>query len=467
MARRPLTPADLDPLDAAAAPIPPDDLRGDPRRPRGRPSLDPRDVPLSPAELRAMGLFGQREPGVSGVDGTPVDPGQPLLTQRDAGGYTYRAPITDTEREFMRRGMLDPVDPTASHRPSQRDMDMESRGFAPVYGPRGDVAYQVAAPDHDDAPSQVPGAPGRKGRRYDLEGPMITEDGRLVEDATGAAVPKFESTAVQGPTGQQYVYSPSDQAVRRQRAYETERRLVRQAQAANMPIEEFRNKHAAEFADIEMGGIRSGAGARLTVEEARRKEAQSIRDRLKAVGILTGGRPSWGPGGSGTVANQYLDMPQEWRNAVMAQNLAPGLDGTTPLTAEAQSAKNALRLLSAEMLGGLLGAGGPLAQTRAEQERRANRTAREDDLGDIYAPAGMLGYDEFTPDEQQQMYDDLVAEGHSDLEAKAAVSRQAQKRRASVRRFGSVGTPPGAAAPVPPPPAAGADPAAGVAAAIL
>ncbi len=74
-------------------------------------------------------------------------------------------------------------------------------------------------------------------------------------------------------------------------------------------------------------------------------------------------------------------------------------------------------------------------QAKLEQEQRAMREPDEDVLGEKYAPSGYFGYDEFTAGEQQQMYDDLIAQGYKPADAQRAVDRQAQKRRASDRSW--------------------------------
>jgi hypothetical protein len=82
-------------------------------------------------------------------------------------------------------------------------------------------------------------------------------------------------------------------------------------------------------------------------------------------------------------------------------------------------------------------------RTKLDQDRRTMREPDEDVLGEKYAPgdSNVLpwwlggGYDEFTVEEQQQMYDDLISQGYSPAEAQRAVDRQATKRRASDRSW--------------------------------
>jgi hypothetical protein len=109
---------------------------------------------------------------------------------------------------------------------------------------------------------------------------------------------------------------------------------------------------------------------------------------------------------------------------------------------DAQSMQNANEIFKRFMTSGAAaGAGGPMAEAQAamaglqaQAERDRMRYGDEEVLGEKYAPVGWLGYDEFTVDEQQQMYDDLIAQGYKPAEAQRAVDRQANKRRASARQ---------------------------------
>ncbi len=492
--RRPMGPDELDPLDAAASPITPDlDVRRQPdpdiqrqRSARHRELVasgmsmeeaaaamvaedgariraqrraaedsaaaswaaanaptDPLDEPRTVEELRDMGLFGESEPGPRTVDGMPVRRPQEFTTEREAQGYTTRTPISATDRAFRNGGLLR-GDPTAAFEPSQRDIDMEARGFLPVFGPDGSVGYSVAS---SDPASSIPGAPGRRGRRADLEGPLMRDGkpvyqtdagGNVVKDKDGFPVPApmYESQNVLGPTGMMYVYRPSEET----RAYNAdladEQRIRRQANAAGMSADDI--------------AAMDPAARRRAVSDARDARQRQLLDNVRAVGMLTGGQPSWGRGGTGTTAMQYLQMPQDWRNAVMAQNLAPGLDGTTPLTVEATSNKNAMRLLTADLLReGMQGQGG------GDVFKQKNRDAAQAAFDKMYDDAGHGGRTgrAYTPADRNRFVNYLRNQyGLSQPEAEAIADSR------------------GLAAeivPTPPPPAAGADPSAGTAAAIL
>lgn len=90
------------------------------------------------------------------------------------------------------------------------------------------------------------------------------------------------------------------------------------------------------------------------------------------------------------------------------------------------------------------------ARAEVDKRRREDRAPNESNLADKYAPNQPWylggGYDEFTEDEQWNMYDDLVSQGYSDVEAQRAVDQQAANRRASARANWRAGRPKGRAA---------------------
>jgi hypothetical protein len=128
------------------------------------------------------------------------------------------------------------------------------------------------------------------------------------------------------------------------------------------------------------------------------------------------------------------DQRSSLRYMLPGGQLAAGVD--------AQNMQNANDVIKRFMTSGAAaGMNNPLAQAQAEMaglqaqaERDKLRSGDEDILGEKYAPSGWLGYNEFTIEEQQQMYDDLIAQGYKPGEAQRAVDRQANKRRATTKR---------------------------------
>lgn len=130
----------------------------------------------------------------------------------------------------------------------------------------------------------------------------------------------------------------------------------------------------------------------------------------------------------------------DWQKMVVADAvLRGGNRGPTPLGVDAVGGENALRMLQGINLGQgmqnnpLVAAQAEAAGIQAQAARDQARAPDEDILGNKYAPAGWFGYDEFTVEEQQQMYDDLIRRGYLPADAQRAVDRQADKRRATAR----------------------------------
>jgi hypothetical protein len=111
-------------------------------------------------------------------------------------------------------------------------------------------------------------------------------------------------------------------------------------------------------------GFRDQVAAATGAQDRRDKE-QSRLERWQAISMLAGGSPSRQQVAMG---NAFLNMPSDWQNAVSAKALRPDMDGTTPLTVDANSAKNAMRLLNADMIG--QGGMGDMRQQMLMEQRR-------------------------------------------------------------------------------------------------
>lgn len=182
-------------------------------------------------------------------------------------------------------------------------------------------------------------------------------------------------------------------------------------------------------------------GTRFADENARIADENARKAAWRAQTMLAGSNPQK------NVVNALGMLSPEHRAASMRYML-PG--GQLAAQVDARQLQAAAALAQRAVTGALAGsAQGPMAQAQAailglqaQAERDKLRSGDEDVLGEKYAPGqqnwlpGWLGggYDEFTEDEQGQMYDDLIAQGYSDAEAKRAVDRQAQKRRATKRK---------------------------------
>jgi hypothetical protein len=361
-------------------------------------------MPLPPANGgRSMGSGddSQRGPGYRRVPGPRLPNGLPA----EQGDVIY-----DPE-EVARYRTRTWNNEQARYNESPEDRDNYKRGRLPVYNPDGSVGYSTGyMPDAlESAPGQmnIPGAPGRAGNRPDLE-------------AAG-----WEKATVDGPTGQQEVYRPGKGAQYRYQEQSDDRARVRLAKQAGisgkdamgMPLADLRR--SAKAAGVDDYNARNAA--------------------WKAQSMLAGGQPTGGRGGSKAITNALMMLPEEQRNASLRYML-PG--GQLAAGVDAQQLQAAAALAQRAVTGALAGtAQGPMAQAQAElagiqaqAERDKLRAGDEDVLGEKYARGGMFGYDEFTVAEQQQMYDDLIAQGYKPGEAQRAVDRQANKRRASARQ---------------------------------
>lgn len=265
---------------------------------------------------------------------------------------------------------------------SQKDQDMRERGYAAVVGPDGRVSYMVASTEG----GILPGAPGRPGYRADLVN-------------TG----KYEKSAAIAPSGNQVEVLAPTAAFREKMAEQDAK--VRARQEARNPYRDLASpadRMKRFLAQVQLGGGR--------------QTPQSIQLET----VLNG-------------------MTPEQRQQAM-RYMAPG--GQLAAGVDAQNMQNANEIIKRFMTSGAAGLlPNPAVQAQVQQQQVVHRAGREGDLGELYAPSGMFGYNEFTPDEQESMYNDLIAEGYTDAEARAAVNRQAQKRRATTKKYGAAPAP--------------------------
>lgn len=120
-------------------------------------------------------------------------------------------------------------------------------------------------------------------------------------------------------------------------------------------------------------------------------------------------------------------------------------NGRLAAEVDARQADQVMKLLQGQNIGRMVGQGNALEDAQAEAQQIANnaqmleqRSVLEAQLAEQYAPTGTFGYDEFTLDEQQAMYDELVSmHRYTDAQARATVSRIAQQRRATQKLFGA------------------------------
>ena len=116
---------------------------------------------------------------------------------------------------------------------------------------------------------------------------------------------------------------------------------------------------------------------RAQVASAPKSPVDPRMERWKAQSMLAGGQPTGGPRGTKAVTNAWYALGDEglndWQRLTMAKALRPDIDGTSPLTVDANSAKNAMRLLNAEVLGQ-----GMMGDARAQMLQQQNRVAADE-----------------------------------------------------------------------------------------
>lgn len=175
--------------------------------------------------------------------------------------------------------------------------------------------------------------------------------------------------------------------------YRKERLLYRMAEQTGMSVEELRAANP-EFASVGHrtvgGGIptltrtkdgmqmrdmpTSTSSMRDAAAQNRISEAQAREKAWRSQMMLAGNNPRK------NAVNAWNALGEEglndWQRLTMAKALRPDIDGTSPLTVEANSAKNAMRLINADMVGQ-----GGLGDARAQamqQKARADAAAYAD-----------------------------------------------------------------------------------------
>lgn len=404
------SPADLDPVEAAAAPIPDDPQAGATR-------YDPVVRPRRPAPAPQGQDYGRTVPGPRTMDGSDPAPGRQFASQEEADAYYKRPEDPNNPGLFL---------------PSQADADMRKRGFVPVMTPDG-VRYQLEAQD-----SRYPVGYGMQGSKPWLEGgtrtykPLSAGDGAGldVSDNDGGVPLEYVRTPAPSPLtgegsqrGQVYKLGPG-QAVREyNKDMQLERQAIRMANDAGMPVEQF----VAENPQFKVLLRSPSAVARLKVAENRRQEQQERRDAWRAQAMLAGGNRAK------NAVNAMRMLPEDQQSRVLAY-WASGGQGATPLDVESQQLQAAAQLAQRAVQGALINnpqaiAAQQAAQMAADAEKRKRRQADEDVIANKYAPASGLGWDEFTVAEQQEMYERLIEDyGYTPAEAQAAVDRIAYDR---------------------------------------
>jgi len=349
-------PSDLDPLDAAAAPIETESVAG-PVRKRSRAdaavdrsmsgsmyspseivdSMDVTDMPTREDLDMAMGI---QAGGSMRPTGMPDADPRTTRAERLAQSERWAADVDRRAAEYNRdTGMPQPSGLAGND--GYRDWGGWQPGDPVPERPRmGPTALESAresqAADRNDA----------IGQKY---GPIAQ---RIAEAGDAAGVTDY--AAVQSPHERQM--NTYRRAIEQEARFGTDTESRDRARETLATLEKSRALENIAFRDK----VANAPGA-----QARRDKEQSRLERWQAISMLAGGSPSRQ---QAAIGNAFLNMPSDWQNAVSAKALRPDMDGTTPLTVDANSAKNALRLLNADMIG--QGGMGDMRQQMLMEQRR-------------------------------------------------------------------------------------------------
>lgn len=341
------SPADLDPVEAAATAVTPDpqvgaDMSSTDVLPGPRPGTVRKWNPTTkrydivdastPVADEPAPFYGRTVPGPVSINGTRSSPSEVFASQEDADAYDRRSVLGPDEAAPV---TVDPlaapqVNPRTGLAGSQRDIAMRRRGFVPVQGRDGNITYMLEA----DTSGETVGGPGRAGVRDDL-GLAVNDDGSS----------RWEPQTRNGPLGTQTVYAPTDafrkqvrdnvqarSAARAARDAERQKMVVMQAQATQRPMNFLNNPNADPWAKrvLSEAMLRSGrpGATPLDVEGQQMQNMQDIAKQL-AVGALQAGP-----------AQAQLDAAErvrrEQRIVDMRKTAGPFMDSTWYSPAEAR-----------------------------------------------------------------------------------------------------------------------------------
>lgn len=252
------------------------------------------------------GLGTRRVPTPAGAGGERSKQGTSFASADDAANYARR----EADAPTLGPDGLPVGGKPGLYKPSQKDLDMAKRGMVPVYGPRGEIGYAVAA--FSEPENGAPGAPGRAGHRPDLE-----KAGYYVEERMG-------------PTGKQSVYVPGSDMLEKQAGDKRSGLIERLRQNAGLSTKDFielRNETEAEGEDL-LERLRM-------LGKDNRNQAASVRAGKRAAQAELGGLNP-----VKNAVNAYNQLDPEWKNTVGAKALRPDLSGTTPNDVAAARAKD-------------------------------------------------------------------------------------------------------------------------------
>lgn len=325
--------------------------------------------------------------------GTPYGGGSAFQSEGDVAEYHRRNLLSEDERaDMVARGMT-PQQIVDAQR-SQADRDLAKAGFSggsgsvPVYTADGGVTYMERAyTDGAIGQTNVAEGPRRTGPRV--------ESGELSDSLERPDLENKGYTKVQrsGPYGMETVWQRTGLGDETRGRLRRENRLMVNepgGAAREITYEEYLRQQQE---NRQRRRLLDAAGISST--QAQGQSLQQLRD-LIADNRAAAKRDQAEVNRRARMAAPYRrelafsEMPEDWRNAVAAETLAPGLEGVTPIQRDAQSMQNLLRMMNMEALAGADPLNRDLRQRQMEEaERESNPTAagqRDLRSGEFFSP---------------------------------------------------------------------------------
>jgi hypothetical protein len=332
--------------------------------------------PVAPEDEDQYWNLSERERGTK--VGAPWGGGAPFKNDYARDQY-YERPAIDPQNEALLREAGVPEADILRARMSQQDLDMMEPGIGSDQG-----WSMVYAPGHDGR--AVPRQRAPMPSAMDAQG---NPDPRALEAATADTITGgqrigdrvanrdlrpdlrnesleaqgYVPTPIEGPNGREWVYELSPQK-------KAENKLHTDALRANQSIDRLRDRAGVTG---EMGAPAPGEADNLRslIRQNRAAESRAQRDaflksrmnpRMRAeTGLAEVGQPGM----------------NDWQNLVLAQNLAPNLDPTTPLAADAFANQQMLQALQRQMTGRGFADNPAVVVARETAQMQQEQTAEE------------------------------------------------------------------------------------------
>lgn len=346
------SPADLDPVEAAATEVTPDpqvgaDMSSTDVLPGPRPGTvrkwnsttkqyDIVDA-SKPAADEPAPFYGRSVPGRDPIDGGPAKPSRAFASQEEADAYDRRPVLAPTD--IQPPGTL--VNTETRLMSSPRDVDMMQRGFVPVYDANGEVTYMRAA--NPVGPQNVASLPGDDWTTDDREGPLgkqsvltytpkarerLAETQRNRSQARAARDAERQNNVVKRAQARQApeLYMDRDDVSAWNKRVMSER-LLRSGQPGPTPLDvEARQAQSVQdiMKQLAVGALQQGPAAEATRMQGERDAEAAAR--LHVNGLLA--ELGYDELGNGTPVVGYNITPEEAQHVIDASEAAfPGRGG--------------------------------------------------------------------------------------------------------------------------------------------